>query len=72
MSTQNIEMMVLWDKILREAKRVNELCKKHGIKDIYFTTADKGLGPVVKKRGPYNRRRKGSETQAEYEARISR
>ena len=65
MSAYDAENMVLWDKILQEARKVNELCKKRGIKDIYFTTSDKGLGPV------YNRRRRGSETQEEYKARIS-
>ena len=70
--SHDIENMVLWDKILKEARKVNALAKKRGIKDIIFTTADNKLGPVIKKRGPYNRRRKGSESQEEYEARISR
>lgn len=30
-----------WCQIIREAKKVYALCKKHGIEDIYFVREDK-------------------------------
>lgn len=72
MSQELPEIKALWEKILEEAKKVDALAKKRGIKDIRFVISDKGLAPAIRKRGPYNPRRRGSETQAEYEARISR
>lgn len=30
-----------WNAIIREAKNVYALCKKHGIEDIYFVREDK-------------------------------
>lgn len=70
MSQEMPEIRALWKKVLAEAKKVNELAKKRGIEDIRFVVPDKGLGPYIPKRGKYNRRRRGSETQEEYEQRI--